>query len=196
MFKQDLNTQIILASTSPRRRELLSGLGLQFEIQAPDCDESVRDGEAPDALVRRLSLEKASSVANKNKNAWVIGADTIVVIDGKILGKPVDEADAAAMLKRLQGQVHEVWGGFAVVNESLQKKIVEAHVSSVEMIPLTDAEIKSYIKTGEPMDKAGSYAIQGVGAGLISSVEGSYTNVVGLNLAAIQKVLKESEVLE
>jgi septum formation protein len=195
MYKQIENPRLILASSSPRRKELLMGLGLKFEVCSPDCDENVLLNERPVELVKRLSLKKALVGAKQFSTEWVIGADTIVVIDDKILGKPENEADAQSMLRQLQGRKHKVFGGFALVNSTLGKQYIEAHDSEVEMMPLSEEEIHAYVKTREPMDKAGSYAIQGIGAGLISRVEGSYTNVVGLNIAALRAVLVESGVL-
>ena len=183
-------SELVLASTSPRRKELLSGCNLEFIIQAPDCDESVLPRESPEAMVRRLALAKALSVASNFQQSWVIGADTTVAINGEILGKPLDKIDAFRMLSKLQGTQHQVWGGLALVNQSRNIQWVESHCSSVQLVNLSVDEIEQYIETGEPFDKAGSYAIQGIGAGFVSEIIGSYTNVVGLNLSALLQALK------
>lgn len=196
MFKVSHGQRIILASSSPRRRELLSGCGLAFEILSPDIDEQSQEGEAPKDLVERLAQEKGCCISEKHQDAWVIAADTIVVQDGKILGKPVDRNDAAQMLDSLQGRWHRVWGGVAILNQRRGVRQVSSYESSVFMQALTANEIQSYIDTGEPMDKAGSYAIQGIGAALIGEVKGSYTNIVGLNLPAVVEQLKRLGAIE
>lgn len=196
MFKVGHGQRIILASSSPRRRELLSGCGLTFEILSPDIDEQSRDGESPKDLVERLACEKGCCISEKHQDAWVIAADTIVVQDSKILGKPVDRSDAAQMLDSLQGRWHRVWGGVAILNQQRGIQQVSSYESSVFMQTLTASEIQSYIDTGEPMDKAGSYAIQGIGAALIGEVKGSYTNIVGLNLPAVIEQLKRLGAIE
>lgn len=187
---------LVLASGSPRRKQLLSELGLTFETLSADIDETVLPGEAPEQLVRRLALAKAAAVASQRPDAWILGADTIVVIDGMILGKPGDTSEAAAMLSRLQGRVHHVFGGVAIINPARSAQHVFVRTSAVQMIALTAGEISAYIQTGEPMDKAGSYAIQGIGAHLVAAVEGSYTNVVGLDISAVVAGLRELGVLE
>jgi septum formation protein len=189
------SNRLVLASSSPRRRELLSSLGLTFDIVPSSADETVRSGESATAMVERLALEKARIVAQQYPDAWVIGADTTVVIDGKILGKPEDEKDAEAMLLTIQGRTQSVLGGLALVN--LQKDIVrvESHESLVDIAPMTIDEIRRYVKSGEPMDKAGSYAVQGIGAYIVDKITGSYTNVVGLNLTATIRLLRDFEVV-
>ena len=185
MYKIGLSSQIILASGSPRRQELLAAMGFPFTRIVPNVEEDVLPAESPKDLVERLSHLKASVVAAENPEAWVIGADTIVVIDNKILGKPLDAKEAEEMLSRLEGRIHQVWGGFALINKRARVVHVESHMSSVEIVSMDLETIQRYIATGEPLDKAGAYAIQGVGAHLVSSLEGSYTNVVGLNLSAL-----------
>ena len=157
-----------------------------------DVDESVLPGETPEAHVERLSLDKAQAIADRNDIAgrWFIGSDTVVVRDEVILGKPVDKSDAAAMLRSLAGRSHRVVSGYAVVDR--ERKILEATsvVTRVTFRELTDAEIAGYIATGEPEDKAGAYGIQGIGACLVSSIDGSYTNVVGLPLCEVVETLE------
>lgn len=181
--------RIILASASPRRKDLLASCGLAAEVMAPQCDEGVRDGEGAQDLVKRLALLKAAQIAARYADAWVIGADTVVLIDGEVLGKPGCDQEASRMLSKLLGRTHEVWGGFALVHAATGRECVECRMSRVTMVPARMDVIKSYIATGEPRDKAGAYAAQGIGASLISSIEGSYTNVVGLDLAALIKAM-------
>lgn len=185
-------TQIILASGSPRRRELLKDLGLEFEIYKPDVDEARLENESPENLCLRLSRLKAQNGAEKFPGAIIIAADTIVVIDGKILGKPRDRREAFEMLKILQDREHEVITGVSV---ALDDKIIShAEHTNVKFISLSDSEIREYISTGECDDKAGAYAIQGFGATLIEKINGDYFNVVGLPLCSLAKILKKFNV--
>ncbi|MBQ7196612.1 MAG: septum formation inhibitor Maf [Synergistaceae bacterium] len=180
--------KIILASGSPRRRELLKDIGLEFEIYKPDVDESKLENELPQDLCLRLSRLKAKSGAEKFPGSIIIAADTIVVIDKKILGKPHDREDAFRMLKTLQGREHEVITGVSV---ALNEKIFShAEHTTVKFISMTDDEIREYVSTGECDDKAGAYAIQGKGATLIEGINGDYFNVVGLPLCSLTKILK------
>lgn len=172
--------KLILASSSPRRRELLSMCGLVFDVIPADVDEESFNARPPEKLVRDLSFEKATVISRKNPEAAVIGADTIVVLDGEILGKPKDEAHAIQMLKRLQGKTHSVWGGFTILTDG--ERLTETCETKVAFMKLSDQEIKAYVKTGEPLDKAGSYGAQGIGASFVERIDGSYTNVVGLPL--------------
>ena len=183
--------KIILASGSPRRRELLKDIGLEFEIYKPDVDESKLDNELPEDLCLRLSRLKAKSVAEKFPDLIIIAADTIVVIDKKILGKPHDREDAFRMLKTLQGREHEVITGVSVALNT--KVISHAEHTIVKFISMSDEEIREYISTGECDDKAGAYAIQGKGATLIERINGDYFNVVGLPLCLLSKILKMGE---
>ena len=194
MIKQP-QQRLILASQSPRRRELLQDAGIRFDILPADADETEIPGEPAKQMVERLALAKADKIATAHPTAWVLAADTTVVIDGKILGKPLDQADAARMLGMIQGREHEVWGGICLVNRQSGFTKSETHCTKVKMRSLTPAEIKNYIQTGEPMDKAGSYAIQGIGAGLVEAVNGSYTNVVGLNLSATLALLRVAGII-
>ena len=179
---------IILASASPRRRELLAHV-CEFEVRATDCDESC-DIASTEEFVRELSRRKALA-CRADEGDIVIGADTVVAIDGTVLGKPRSEQDAYAMLSRLSGRHHTVYTGVTV---SRGGKVLTAHEATrVHFRPLTSAEIEAYIATGEPMDKAGSYGIQGYGAMLVEGISGDYFNVVGLPLCRLYLMLKELE---
>lgn len=184
-----LKNKVVLASQSPRRRELLGLLADDFEICVSDADETLADGIAPSAAVEQLALRKARAVACGMPEAIVIGADTVVAIDGMILGKPADEKDARAMLSRLSGRVHQVYTGVAVCLGA------EEHVfhccTSVEFCALTAEEIKWYISTGEPFDKAGAYGIQQYGARFVKGVVGDYFNVMGLPVNSLYHVLAD-----
>jgi septum formation protein len=198
--------KLILASRSPRRSELLAAAGISFEVLAADIDETPREGEAPDAYVERLAIEKARAVLallNDDKpkglsppaghglsprDALVLGADTTVTIDGLILGKPVDADEATAMLRRLSGRVHEVFTGVAIVSDGGVQSAVEC--TRVWFDLMTDEDISWYVESGEPVDRAGAYAIQGLASRFIPRIEGSYTNVVGLPVALVSSILK------
>ncbi len=183
---------LILASSSPRRRDLLAGLSARFQVVPSDVSEDLLAGEAPEAHVSRLALAKAMDVAKRNADLWVLGADTIVLIDGKILGKPGDQAEARTMLAMLAGRTHEVFTGYAIVHARFPElKRVRHVISEVHIRQLSDQEITDYVETGEPMDKAGAYAIQGIGSGIVETVSGSYSNVVGLPLCEVARDLKE-----
>ena len=179
---------LILASGSPRRRELISSFGIPFQVVVPDVDEEVAI-ENPELLVRHLAEKKAEAVAKSWPDHVVLAADTTVAVRSqgqfRILGKPRDEADAEAMLDILQGRTHLVATGFCIVCQAVGIKEVESAVTAVKFRAISPGEIEAYVKSGEPMDKAGAYAAQGKGAALIQSVEGSYTNVVGLPLAEV-----------
>ncbi|MCC6159851.1 MAG: septum formation inhibitor Maf [Deltaproteobacteria bacterium] len=175
--------RFILASGSPRRRAMFAEMGVAFEVVVSNVPEDEMHGETPDAHVRRLAYAKADEVARGRDDALVLGVDTIVVIDGEILGKPANEGDAERMLGRLAGRDHTVFTGYALVwtaGVARESRVVQ---SRVFMRALTPERIQWYVATGEPMDKAGAYAIQGIGASLVTRVEGSYTCVVGLPLA-------------
>jgi len=178
--------KILLASGSPRRRELLSGMGLQFDICKPCFDEDSVKGFSPDVTVEKLSLGKATSAACQN--TLVIGSDTVVALDDVILGKPTDEKDAFNMLKMLSGRTHFVYAGVALIGDG--KSIVFHEKTAVHFKELTDDEILSYVKSGEPMDKAGAYGIQGLGALLVSGIEGDYFTVVGFPVCRVAEKLK------
>ncbi|WP_379130839.1 Maf family protein [Paenibacillus sp. sgz500958] len=188
----DANSPIlILASGSPRRRELLSLLGLPFEVAVTDTDESTPPGWTPERIVSVLAQRKAEATMtlNAERNAVIIGSDTIVVHDNLILGKPVDEQDSIATLTALQGNTHKVYTGVACIRMPEGIISVEHRVTNVTMRGLSPEEIKAYVATGEPADKAGSYAIQGLGSTLVEKIEGCYFNVVGLPLALLGDML-------
>ncbi len=187
-----MNYRIVLASSSPRRRELLGTLGFEFEVMQPSSDETVSENETPEGFALRVSSEKAASVSvSLGEGAVVIGADTIVVVDGEILGKPADPGEASSMLLKLSGKEHHVFTAFSIVrpkNEILHSEIVDTRV---RVKPLAASEIEGYIKTGEPMDKAGAYGIQGIGSFMVRGIEGSYSNVVGLPVEELLTALKK-----
>ena len=181
--------KIILASKSPRRKQILEQVGLDFTVEISDFDETQIKFKTPQEMVKKLSLEKAKIIAQKNPNAIVIGADTDVFLNGEILGKPKSKQDAVRILKLLSGKVHEVVTGFTVISD---KKSITKHVTSkVKFKKLTEAEIKAYVATGEPMDKAGGYGIQDKGGVFIENIEGDYFNIVGLPIFAVSEVLKK-----
>ena len=179
--------RIVLASSSPRRRELLTMIGIAHEVMPADLDESYLPGESPLVHAERLARSKAEAVLRRSPEAIVIGADTIVVIDDEILGKPRDEAHAAAMLRQLSGRTHEVLTAVAVARGHRVE-------SSVEVVPVTfrvlrDEEIDAYIATREPMDKAGAYGIQGYGATIVRRIDGDFFAVMGLSLVRLVTLL-------
>jgi len=188
------NESLVLASASPRRRDLLASLGYVFRVVASHADEQLFPGEQPTEHVVRLSREKALEVATRTEvpGRWFLGSDTVVVCEGEILGKPRDAEDAARMLKRLSGRRHQVYTGYAVYDRDQQALRSGAVVTEVTFRPLTGEEIAGYIASGEPLDKAGSYAIQGLGAALVRRIEGSYSNVVGLPLCEVLEALEEA----
>jgi septum formation protein len=183
---------LVLASASPRRQELLRNAGISFTVQPADIDESPRPGEAPREYAERLAQEKALAVARQRPPDRVLGADTIVVVEGMILGKPRDAGDAARMLRLLSGRVHLVITGVciveAVAGEAAPRTASETTL--VTMSELSDKEIREYVATGEPMDKAGAYAIQGMASRWIPRIEGDYSNVVGLPVALVYGMLR------
>ena len=181
--------KIILASASPRRKELLETAGAEFEIIVADVDETVPEGTLPEDAAVMTAEKKAVAVAENHRNSIVIGADTIVVAGGKILGKPADKADACRMLSMLSGIEHQVITGVCLA--CADKKITFAQVSKVKFYDLTDDEINTYVETGEPMDKAGAYGIQGKGCVLVEKIEGDYFNIVGLPVARVMKELNK-----
>ncbi|HPU41480.1 MAG TPA: Maf family protein [Acetivibrio clariflavus] len=185
--------QIILASQSPRRSELLKQLGLNFQIRIANIDESNSMGLKASELVQYLAFEKAKAVAENSsldRDSIVIGADTVVVKDGAILGKPRDKQDAFNMLKGLSGSWHEVMTGIAVIDANSFKYDKCVEITRVKMKELKDETINAYINSGEPLDKAGAYGIQGLGAVLIDRIEGCYFNVVGLPISKLSDILK------
>lgn len=182
--------KIILASGSPRRKELLEQIGAAFEIVKAEGEEVITT-TIPTEAVKELSCQKAREVAAKCAGDVIIGADTVVAADGQILGKPKDKEDAMRMLRLLQGKEHEVITGVTVLFKEQQKMIQFAEVTKVHVFPMTEEQIEDYIKSGEPMDKAGAYGIQGKFAAYVSGIEGDYNNVVGLPVGRLyQEVLK------
>jgi septum formation protein len=186
--------QLILASASPRRRELLAQAGYAFTVEAADVDESLREGEAPDAYVRRLAEEKARAVFVRHREEAgplvVLGADTSVVCDGEILGKPVDVDDARRMLRVLSGRRHQVLTGVAVATRAGVVSDVETTEVTFSRVP--EAELSMYCATNEPMDKAGGYGIQGYAARWIPRIDGCYFNVMGLPIARVVRMIEEA----
>lgn len=192
---------LILASASPRRRELLSQAGFEFQIEAANLSEDLLADEAAAAYVQRLAEEKAQSVWNANREhdsvddpLFVLGADTCVVSEGRILGKPANAADACRMLELLRGRTHAVMTGLAVVTAARVVRGVE--ITQVTFNQITDEEIADYVRGGEPMDKAGAYAVQGFAARWIPRIEGCYFNVVGLPIARTVQLLVEARSTE
>lgn len=183
--------KIILASNSPRRRELLTQIGLTFAVAPADADESVLPGEAPEAYAVRVALDKARIAAERAGEGIVIAADTIVVIGDSILGKPADVRDAERMLMSLAGKEHRVVTALAVIDSASSRRLTRISVTKVWFRDLTVREIAAYVATGEPMDKAGAYGIQERGALLVERIEGCYSNVVGLPLSLLGEMLRE-----
>jgi septum formation protein len=207
--------RIILASASPRRAELLASAGIPFEVRPADVDESARAGEAPEAYVRRLAEEKGSVVRTRIPGRPVLAADTVVVAAGEMLGKPRDPDDACRMLRALSGARHTVMTGVCLVRPRVLVTPgttctdvrprpdvtpdagldVRVAVTAVEFAPLTDSEIAWYVATGEPMDKAGAYAVQGLASRFVTRLEGSYSNVVGLPVALVYEMCSDAGIL-
>lgn len=180
--------KIILASSSPRRKELLTTAGVEFEIHVKEVDETVPEGTLPVDAAKMTAAKKAAAVAEDYKDCVVIGADTIVVANGKILGKPKDEADAKMMLRMLSGNEHEVITGVCIIGSGEAETF--AQISKVKFYNLTEEEISAYVATKEPMDKAGAYGIQGLGCRLVERIEGDYFNIVGLPVAEVCRKIK------
>lgn len=186
----NIKDRIVLASASPRRLELLASAGIEFEVFAGDVDETVLPGEVPEDHVVRLAREKAFYVAAQAEGRFFVGADTVVVCDGEIMGKPRDAADAERMLKKLSGVAHEVITGYAIFDREREGAVSAAVTTRVFFKRLRDEEIRDYIATGCPFDKAGAYAIQGGAAYMVERIDGSYTNVVGLPLCEVVETLR------
>ena len=184
--------KFILASASPRRRELLASIGLDFDVLPSHVPEVHQEGEAPEEYVARLSRDKAHALASEHPSRWVIAADTTVLLDDELLEKPVDAADAMRMLGMIAGRTHVVYTGVTIENVARDYRDTRVAESEVRMLALSDADIEWYVATGEPLDKAGAYAVQGIGAMFIDSIHGSYTNVVGLPLATLFQMLRRA----
>jgi septum formation protein len=184
---------IILASASPRRAELLRSAAIPFTVDVADIAEDLKAGEKPVEHAERLAREKAEVVANRNPGKIVLGADTIVLVDDQILGKPRDPADAKRMLRLLSGRAHQVITGVAIVflESDYRKLETRSEKTKVFFDKLTSADIEAYIATREPMDKAGAYAIQGIASRWITKIEGDYANVVGLPVALVWEMLQK-----
>ncbi len=183
--------RLILASNSPRRQELLRSAGFEFDVQASHAEEFPSPGESPEAYVTRLAEEKARTVARTAEtNSLVLGADTEVVIDGQILGKPSGRDDAARMLRLLAGCTHRVITGVCLIQAPDRMLDLKCATTFVTFAPMTEQEIQSYARSGEPLDKAGAYAIQGLASRFVTRVEGSYSNVVGLPISLVYEMLK------
>lgn len=179
--------KLILASGSPRRSEIMNSVGWEFTKSVPDIDESEREGELPSDYVRRLAKEKAEAVASSHPGEIILAADTTVVIDDQIIGKPIDDDDARRMLKLLSGNWHEVLTGVAVsLNGSME---VGVEITRVKFTPMTDAEIEFLVEKGDPLDKAGAYAVQAQAALFIEGIEGDYWNVVGLPVRLVYELV-------
>jgi septum formation protein len=194
---------LVLASASPRRQELLRNAGIPFVAQSTSIPEVPQPGEAPRAFAERMAREKALAVFRRRPNDFVLGADTIVIVDAEILGKPRDRADAVRMLRLLSGRKHQVTTGVCLLglrprdeNGKIGFEDVKSETTLVTMDPLGEEDIHGYVSTGEPMDKAGAYAIQGRASRWISRIEGDYFNVVGLPVSLVYKMLREHGTIE
>lgn len=185
---------LILASASPRRQELLRNAGIEFVVHPTDIPEIPQQAEMPRACAERLASEKASAIAPQHPGRFILGADTIVVVNGEMLGKPVDTEDARRMLRLLSGRQHEVITGVSLIGPGFQD--LSSETTTVGFSQLTEPEIAYYVSTGEPMDKAGGYAIQGIASRWIPRIEGDYANVVGLPIALVYRMLGRREALK
>lgn len=187
--------KIILASTSPRRSQLLKDLGLKISVVKSRVRESKFDLRKPEKLAKNLALAKAREAARKVGEGIIIGADTVVVLRGKVLGKPKDGREAEAMLRKLSGRTHEVITGLVVIDASTGRKTIDCVRTKVKFRGLTEEEISGYVATGEPLDKAGAYGIQGRAGVFVEKIDGCYYNVVGLPLARLAEILKDYGVM-
>jgi septum formation protein len=187
---------LVLASASPRRRELLKNAGIPFIVQPSEIPELPREGEAPQACAERLAREKALDVFRQRPQDFVLGADTIVIVGGQILGKPRDVVDAARILRLLSGRTHQVITGVCLIGPDRKGRSslrdTRSETTLVTMSELSDEDIQSYVATGEPLDKAGAYAIQGIASRWISRIEGDYFNVMGLPVSLVYRMLREN----
>lgn len=183
--------KVILASASPRRKEILQNTKLNFDIQKSDIEEVILENESPEDMVVRLAYEKAFDVAKRNTDRLVIGADTIVALDNEVLGKPKDQNEAYQMIKRLSNKTHKVITGISLINLKENKIIKDYVVSFVTFKDLSEDSIKDYINTNESLDKAGAYGIQGYGALLVKNIQGDYFNIVGLPISKLSDLLKD-----
>jgi len=187
-----MNKKIILASASPRRKELLKSMGLEFEVIPSEVEENIGNESFSRELIENLAAEKAADIVNKiTVPSIIIGSDTVVVINNKILGKPKDKKDAFNMLKMLSGNTHQVISAIAVIDTETAITLKDSVVSDVTFKQLSDEEINAYIETIEPMDKAGAYAIQGLAGMFVKSINGCYSNIVGISVFKLAEMLKE-----
>ncbi len=189
------STKIILASTSPRRRELLALVGITFEVLSPTCEEIPTPHLSPHDQVQQFAQDKARSVSKEHHNALVLGSDTVIEIDGKLLGKPKNIKEAELMLRQFRGQDHQVHTGFALVQASTNLSVHFVESATVWIKNFNDAELKNYLDTKESLGKAGAYSIQGEGAKLIEKIEGDYPTIVGLPLWKTAKLLEQQGVI-
>ncbi|MHB1294273.1 MAG: Maf family protein [Anaerolineae bacterium] len=183
------DVSIILASASPRRQELIAGLGLQVRVLPADIDETRLDGESPADLAERLSAAKAQALADKFPEAVVIAADTLVALGQEVLGKPVDEPEAIAMLTMLRARIHSVFSGLAILRQSAQTRSIQVVCTQVRMRDYGEEELRRYVASGDSLDKAGAYAIQSPSFSPVAAIEGCYTNVMGLPICHLHRVL-------
>jgi septum formation protein len=181
---------IILASASPRRRELLALVGLKFIVDAGEYEEDMNTDLSPPELAKFLSRKKAEDVAGRHKNAIIIAADTFIVFQGALMGKPSDEGEAKVMLKKLSGKTHSVITGYTIIDTESRKRLSRVIETRVSFKRLTMQEIDAYVRSKEPLDKAGAYAIQGLGSVVVRKIEGDYFNVIGLPLSSLADSLK------
>lgn len=191
MSNSDHLQKLILASGSPRRGEILKAVGWPFETQVAGIDETVEIGEDPVTYVKRLALGKASAVAGKVERAIVLGADTTVVVDGELLGQPIDNDDAKRMLRLLSGKWHEVLTGVALISVGSAQSLVSHEKTRVRFAEMSQAEIDWYVSTGEPGGKAGAYGVQGRAALFIEVIDGDYFNIVGLPIRLVYKLMSQ-----
>lgn len=187
-----MKPRLILASSSPRRRELLASIGFEFDVIPSNIPEERSADETLEKYVARLSREKARAVAVAHPDRWIVAADTTVVLNELLLEKPADEEDAKRMLRTIAGHTHVVHTGVTLLRVETHAIDTRVCSSEVRILPLSDADISWYVETGEPLDKAGAYAVQGIGGMFIESVYGSYTNVVGLPLALLFQMLRKA----
>lgn len=191
MLRGNMHKTIILASASPRRKELLKLTRLKFKVDASNHEENLNLKLKPHKLARFLSKQKANTIAGKHKNAIIIAADTFIVLKNRLLGKPHSDAEAKKMLKTLNGRPHSVITGFTIMDTGSNKTISSSVETKVYLKKLSSKEIDAYVRTKEPLDKAGAYAIQGLGSVIIKKIEGDYFNVIGLPLSALTESLKK-----
>jgi len=182
--------KIVLASASPRRKELLEKTGLRFDVDPVETDENMESGKNPHEIVRKISLQKALSVSGRHKDTVIIAADTIGFLNGQIIGKPHNSDEAKKILQLLSGKSHTVITGFTIIDSANNKTVSRSVETKVFIKKLSQQEIDAYLSTGEPLDKAGAYGIQGLGSVIVEKIEGDYYNVVGLPLNALSEALK------